>query len=86
MDGNDLSSFIDTKSIAAGGLFRWAMSTDKCYDIFKEVEPKRKLLEALILGANQSQAELEATEKALAELNASLAILNKDKTEKVSNL
>jgi len=62
------------------------MSTDKCYDIFKEVEPKRKLLEALILSANQSQAELDATEKALAELNASLAILNKDKTEKVSNL
>jgi len=81
-----LNAWVDSKSVAAGGLFRWAMSTDKCYDIFKEVEPKRKLLEALILGANQSQAELEATEKALAELNASLAILNKDKTEKVSNL
>jgi hypothetical protein len=31
-------------------------------------------------------AELEATEKALAELNASLAILNADKTEKMNNL
>jgi len=31
-------------------------------------------------------AELEATEKALAELNASLLILNADKTEKMNNL
>lgn len=47
LDGKELEGFVDTKSVAAGGLFRWAMSTDRCYDIFKEVEPKRKLLESL---------------------------------------
>jgi hypothetical protein len=77
---------VNTKSQAAGGLFKWAMSTDRCYDIFREVEPKRKMLESLVLQNNQAMAELEATEKALAELNASLAILNADKTEKMNNL
>jgi hypothetical protein len=57
------------KSSAAGGLFKWATSTDACYDIFKNVEPKRKLLESLQAKSAQAQADLAATEKALNELN-----------------
>ena len=43
---------MNTKSKAAGGLFKWVSSTDKCYDIFKNVEPKRKLLENLVSKSN----------------------------------
>ena len=49
LDGNELQEFVNTKSQAAGGLFKWAISTDRCYDIFREVEPKRKMLESLVL-------------------------------------
>lgn len=46
-------------------MFKWATSTDQCYDIFKNVEPKRKMLEDLQKKSAQAQADLAATEKAL---------------------
>jgi hypothetical protein len=44
---DELKDLMLTKSKAAGGLFVWAASTDSCYDIFKDVEPKRKKAEAM---------------------------------------
>jgi hypothetical protein len=40
-------------------------STDACYDVFKDVEPKRILLEKLGKQSAIAQADLEATENAL---------------------
>lgn len=45
--GPDLQNMINTKSLAAGGLFKWCDSTLQCYDIYKDVEPKRKRAEAM---------------------------------------
>lgn len=39
---DDVQAVVTVKSKAAGGLYAWCSSTDKCYDIYKEVEPKRK--------------------------------------------
>lgn len=47
MGMEDLKKLMLEKSKAAGGLFVWAASTDSCYDIFKDVEPKRKKAEAM---------------------------------------
>lgn len=74
------------KSAAAAGLFKWATSTDQCYDIFKNVEPKRKMLEDLQKKSAQAQADLEATEKALNQLTESLGILNGKMKEKKDEL
>jgi hypothetical protein len=41
LSGDELQQHMNTKSKAAGGLFKWATSTDTCFDIFKSVEPKR---------------------------------------------
>lgn len=45
LDGPELITFLKTKSKSAAGLFKWASATDKYYDIFRLVEPKKKLAE-----------------------------------------
>jgi hypothetical protein len=45
--GKELQMIIKGKSAAAGGLFAWIVSTLKCYDIYKDVEPKRKKAEEM---------------------------------------
>jgi hypothetical protein len=45
--GAELQQIITTKSSAAGGLYKWCASTIECYDIFKDVEPKKKRAEAM---------------------------------------
>lgn len=45
--GPELQNIINTKSLAAGGLFKWCDSTLKCYEIYKDVEPKRKKAEKM---------------------------------------
>jgi hypothetical protein len=45
--GKQLLDLIYTKSKAAGGLFEWVLSTNDCYDIFKDVEPMRDNLKKL---------------------------------------
>ena len=61
LDGAELQAFIKTKNLATGGLFSWVTSTIKCYDIYKDVEPKRKK-------AEEMKADKEASEKSLAAL------------------
>jgi len=58
-EGEELQAHMDSKSKAAGGLFKWARSTDDCFYIFQNVEPKRKK-------AEQMTAQLEAANKDLA--------------------
>lgn len=45
LEGAELNQTLKTKSSAAAGLFKWAAATDKYFDIFKMVEPKKKLAE-----------------------------------------
>lgn len=45
--GPELQNIINNKSLAAGGLYKWCASTIMCYDIYKDVEPKRKKAEAM---------------------------------------
>lgn len=72
--------------MAAGGLFKWCDSTLKCYDIYKDVEPKRKKAEAMKKQKEQGERELKATEESLATLNKNLALLNANKKEKQDKL
>lgn len=77
---------MNTKSKAAGGLFKWATSTDTCFDIFKSVEPKRIRAEQMAIQLEISNRDLAATEAALQELNENLAILNAEKKVKADEL
>ena len=47
LSGAELIAFIKTKNLATFGLFSWVTSTIKCYDIYKDVEPKRKKAEEM---------------------------------------
>jgi hypothetical protein len=40
--GAELAALIKGKSAAAAGLYQWASATIRCFDIFKEVEPKKR--------------------------------------------
>ena len=75
-DGDELQAYMDSKSKAAGGLFKWATSTDSCFDIFQNVEPKRKKAEAMTIQLENANRDLAITEANLKELNDSLAVLN----------
>lgn len=86
VDIEGLKELMIVKSKAAGGLFVWAVSTDTCYDIFKDVEPKRKKAESMRAQLNQANKELAETEASLAELNSSLAVLNAEKKVKADEL
>jgi len=85
-EGEELQAFMAKKSAAAGGLFKWATSTDSCYDIFANVEPKRKKAEQMAITLENANRDLATTEANLKELNDSLAILNGDKKLKSDEL
>lgn len=70
------------KSKAAAGLFGWCNAINKCYDIFKVVEPKRKNAERMEEESIRKQKILVETKEKLAAINEALAILNKTKNEK----
>lgn len=46
-EGPELQIEISKKNHATGGMFKWAYSTLKCYDIYKNVEPLRKKAEQM---------------------------------------
>lgn len=77
---------MNTKSAAAGGLFKWATSTDQCFDIFQMVEPKRKKAELMAAKLDAANKELAETEANLNALNESLAVLNANKKVKADEL
>ena len=41
MQGEELAKSITVKNLATGGLYRWCDATIRCYEIYKDVEPKR---------------------------------------------
>ena len=53
--GEELALEIKSKNKATGGLFKWVENTLNCYEIFKDVEPKRKMAKAL----KEQKAEAE---------------------------
>jgi dynein heavy chain len=77
--GDELAKIITVKNLATGGLFKWCDATLQCYDIFKDVEPKRIKAEKMKKQKEEGEAELAKTEAELATLNSQLAKLNADK-------
>ena len=67
--GEELANTITYKNLATGGLYRWCDATLRCYEIFKDVEPKR-------IKAEKMKKQKEQGEKELAETEAALALLN----------
>jgi len=41
LNGEELAKSITVKNLATGGLYRWCDATIRCYEIYKDVEPKR---------------------------------------------
>ena len=59
--------FIRSKSFAAAGLCAWAINIVKFYEVFCDVEPKRKALAA-------ANAELAAAQEKLAKITAKIKV------------
>jgi dynein heavy chain len=60
-EDKNLQACISYKSKAAGGLFAWCEATLKCYDINKDVEPKKKAAAAMRLKKEQGEKKLAET-------------------------
>lgn len=45
LEEEDLCAAIAKKSGPTMGLFKWCLATEECYEIFRDVEPKRKKAE-----------------------------------------
>jgi len=86
MDEEELKEFIRKKSGPLMGLFCWCVATEECYEIFRDVEPKRRKAEEMTKKAENSAKQLKEIKEQVATLNASLAKLNKNKAEKVAIL
>jgi len=74
------------KSIAAAGLFKWGAATDKYYDIFRMVEPKKKLAEEMQKQKEKAEAELAVTLANLHEVEEQLKELNAEQKIKQDEL
>ena len=59
--------FIRSKSFAAAGLCAWVINIVKFYEVFCDVEPKRKALAA-------ANAELKAAQERLAKIKAKIKV------------
>lgn len=67
--------FIRSKSFAAAGLCAWVINIVKFYEVFCDVEPKRKALAA-------ANAELKAAQERLAKIKAKIKVRSIQSTEK----
>lgn len=61
------SEFVKSKSAAAAGLCAWVINIIKFYEVFCDVEPKRKALAA-------ANAELAAASEKLKSIKAQVAV------------
>jgi len=86
LDLEDLKAAIKKKSSPLLGMFSWSVATEECYEIFRDVEPKRKKAEQMTAKSEASAKQLKEIKEQVATLNASLAKLNKNKAEKVGIL
>lgn len=85
-DMSIVSAAIRNTSKAAAGLFAWVKANLKCYEIYKNVEPKQRLAAEMKKKLQEAEKELAETEANLAELNAKLDELNADMREKQTEL
>ncbi|NXX48555.1 DYH17 protein, partial [Tricholaema leucomelas] len=67
--------FIMSKSTAAAGLCSWCLNIVRFYEVFCEVEPKRKALEEANAELAEAQEKLRHIKDKIANLNANLAAL-----------
>jgi len=58
-DPEELIEAIRKKSIPCMGLFMWATATEECYEIFRDVEPKRRKAEQMKDKAEKSEKQLK---------------------------
>ena len=72
LEGDALIAELKKKSLAGAGLYKWAAATDEYYDIFRMVEPKKKLAEQMQKAKDEAEAELNETLADLAEVTAQL--------------
>lgn len=84
--GPELYNTIKGKNLATAGLFSWVTSTLKCYDIYKDVEPKRKKAEEMKRQKAAAEKDLAETEAKLKEVTEKLAELNAKKAVKQAEL
>jgi dynein heavy chain len=75
-DGAELIAELKKRSIAATGLYKWAAATDKYYDIFRMVEPKKKECARLQEMSDTASAELAKTLASLQVVTEQLKSLN----------
>lgn len=64
---NCISEFVKSKSAAAAGLCAWVINIIKFYEVFCDVEPKRKALAA-------ANAELAAATEKLKAIKSKVAV------------
>ncbi|TPX70381.1 hypothetical protein SpCBS45565_g01824 [Spizellomyces sp. 'palustris'] len=74
-DPNFNEDFMKSKSIAAAGLCSWVVNIVNYYHVYRDVEPKRKALEAANETLKESQARLGEIQSKIAELDRNLAEL-----------
>ncbi|NXF34737.1 DYH17 protein, partial [Nyctibius bracteatus] len=67
--------FIMSKSTAAAGLCSWCLNIVRFYEVFCEVEPKRRALEEANAELAEAQQKLSRIKNKVADLNANLAAL-----------
>ncbi|XP_059684255.1 dynein axonemal heavy chain 17 [Gavia stellata] len=67
--------FIMSKSTAAAGLCSWCLNIVRFYEVFCEVEPKRRALEEANSELAEAQDKLSRIKNKIADLNANLAAL-----------
>ena len=72
--------------MATGGLFQWVTATIKCYEIYKDVEPKRKKAEEMRKMKAQAEKDLAETEAKLKDVTEKLNDLNAKKAIKQAEL
>ncbi len=86
LTGADLFALIKTKNQATAGLFNWMISTIKCYDIYKDVEPKKKKAEEMKRQKAAAEKDLAETEARLKEVSEKLDDLNNKMSIKKAEL
>jgi dynein heavy chain len=86
LDGEELVEWVSKKSGPCAGLWSWCVATQACYDIFKDVAPKKKKAAEMQVKSDKMNKELADIHASLARLDASLAKLNKEKAEKTAIL
>ncbi|NXL59531.1 DYH17 protein, partial [Chordeiles acutipennis] len=67
--------FIKSKSTAAAGLCSWCLNIVRFYEVFCEVEPKRRALEEANAELQEAQEKLSRIKNKIADLNSNLAAL-----------